>query len=141
MIIRAYHESRGDRRTEVLVPDTAHGTNPASAAAAGYSVVQVKSNARGTVDVDDLRRLAGPQTAALMLTNPNTCGLFEKDIVEIAGIVHDAGGRLYYDGANLNAILGTTRPGDMGFDVVHFNLHKTMTTPHGGGGPGTGPSA
>ena len=139
MIIRAYHESRGDRRTDVLVPDTAHGTNPASAAAAGYSVVQVKSNAQGTVDVEDLRRLAGPRTAALMLTNPNTCGLFEKDIVEIAGIVHGAGGRLYYDGANLNAILGTTRPGDMGFDVVHFNLHKTMTTPHGGGGPGTGP--
>jgi glycine dehydrogenase subunit 2 len=139
MIIRAYHESRGEHRTEVLVPDTAHGTNPASAAAAGYKVVQVKSNADGTVDVEDLRRLVGPQTAALMLTNPNTCGLFEKDIVEIAGIVHGAGGRLYYDGANLNAILGTTRPGDMGFDVVHFNLHKTMTTPHGGGGPGTGP--
>ncbi len=139
MMIRAYHESRGDHRTEVLVPDTAHGTNPASAAAAGYSVVQVKSNEQGTVDVDDLRRLVGPRTAALMLTNPNTCGLFEKDIVEIAGIVHAAGGRLYYDGANLNAILGTTRPGDMGFDVVHFNLHKTMTTPHGGGGPGTGP--
>jgi glycine dehydrogenase subunit 2 len=139
MILRAYHESKGERRTEVLVPDTAHGTNPASAAAAGYKVVQVRSNAQGTVDVEELRRLVGPQTAALMLTNPNTCGLFEKDIVEIASIVHDAGGRLYYDGANLNAILGTTRPGDMGFDVVHFNLHKTMTTPHGGGGPGTGP--
>jgi glycine dehydrogenase subunit 2 len=139
MIIRAYHEHHGHHRTEVLVPDTAHGTNPASAAAAGYQVVQVKSNATGTVDVEDLHRLAGPQTAALMLTNPNTLGLFERDIVAIAHIVHDAGGRLYYDGANLNAIMGTARPGDMGFDVVHLNLHKTMTTPHGGGGPGTGP--
>ena len=139
MIIRAYHESRGEHRTEVLVPDGAHGTNPASAVAAGYKVVQVRSNAEGRVDVEELRRLVGPQTAALMLTNPNTCGLFESEIGEIARIVHAAGGRLYYDGANLNAIVGTTRPGDMGFDVVHFNLHKTMTTPHGGGGPGTGP--
>jgi glycine dehydrogenase subunit 2 len=139
MIIRKYHESRGEQRTDVLVPDTAHGTNPASAVAAGYRVVQVRSNAEGTVDVEDLRRLAGPRTAALMLTNPNTCGLFEKDITQMAAIVHQAGGRLYYDGANLNAILGTARPGDMGFDAVHFNLHKTMTTPHGGGGPGAGP--
>ncbi len=139
MIIRAYHESRGEHRTEVLVPDSAHGTNPASAAAAGYKVVQVRSDERGRVDVEELRRLAGPQTAALMLTNPNTCGLFENEIVEIASIIHGVGGRLYYDGANLNAIMGATRPGDMGFDVVHFNLHKTMTTPHGGGGPGTGP--
>lgn len=139
MIIRAYHESKGEHRTEVLVPDTAHGTNPASAAAAGYKVVQVPSNARGRVDVEALRRLVGSRTAALMLTNPNTCGLFEDEIQEIARTVHSAGGRLYYDGANLNAIMGTSRPGDMGFDVVHFNLHKTMTTPHGGGGPGTGP--
>jgi glycine dehydrogenase subunit 2 len=139
MIIRAYHESRGEHRTEVLVPDSAHGTNPASAAAAGYRVVQVRSTTEGRVDVEDLRRLVGPQTAALMLTNPNTCGLFESQIVEIARIVHEVGGRLYYDGANLNAIMGVSRPGDMGFDVVHFNLHKTMTTPHGGGGPGTGP--
>ncbi len=139
MIIRKYHESKGEHRTEVLVPDTAHGTNPASAAAAGYKVVQVPSNERGRVDVEALRRLVGPQTAALMLTNPNTCGLFETEIQEIARTVHQAGGRLYYDGANLNAIMGATRPGDMGFDVVHFNLHKTMTTPHGGGGPGTGP--
>jgi glycine dehydrogenase subunit 2 len=139
MLIRAYHESRGEKRTEVVVPDTAHGTNPASAVAAGYKVVQVRSTPEGKVDVAELRRLVGPQTAALMLTNPNTCGLFETDIEAIAGIVHAVGGRLYYDGANLNAIMGTTRPGDMGFDVVHFNLHKTMTTPHGGGGPGTGP--
>jgi glycine dehydrogenase subunit 2 len=139
MLIRAYHESRGEHRTEVLVPDSAHGTNPASAAAAGYTVVQVRSNARERIDVEDLRHLVGPQTAALMLTNPNTCGLFENEIEEVARIVHAAGGRLYYDGANLNAIMGATRPGDMGFDVVHFNLHKTMTTPHGGGGPGTGP--
>jgi glycine dehydrogenase subunit 2 len=139
MIIRAYHESRGERRTEVLVPDSAHGTNPASAAAAGYKVVQVRSTAEGRVDVEDLRGKVGPRTAALMLTNPNTCGLFETQIVEIARIVHDVGGRLHYDGANLNAIMGVSRPGDMGFDVVHFNLHKTMTTPHGGGGPGTGP--
>jgi len=139
MIIRAYHESRGEHRTEVVVPDQAHGTNPASAVAAGYTVVQVPSNAAGRVDVEALRRAVGPQTAALMLTNPNTCGLFETEIAEIARIVHAAGGRLYYDGANLNAIMGTSRPGDMGFDVVHFNLHKTMTTPHGGGGPGTGP--
>ena len=140
-MIRAYHESRGegDQRREVIVPDSAHGTNPASAAAAGYATVEVKSNAQGRVDVADLRRLVGPRTAALMLTNPNTLGLFETDIAEIAAIVHAAGAQLYYDGANLNAIMGIARPGDMGFDVVHFNLHKTMTTPHGGGGPGTGP--
>ena len=140
-MIRAYHESRGEgaQRREVIVPDSAHGTNPASAAAAGYATVEVKSNAQGRVDVADLRRLVGPRTAALMLTNPNTLGLFERDIAEIAAIVHAAGAQLYYDGANLNAIMGIARPGDMGFDVVHFNLHKTMTTPHGGGGPGTGP--
>ena len=139
MIIRAYHESRGEHRTEVLVPEAAHGTNPASAVAAGYSVVQVRGTADGRVNLEELKQRVGPQTAALMLTNPNTCGLFETDIAEIARIVHAAGGRLYYDGANLNAIMGVSRPGDMGFDVVHFNLHKTMTTPHGGGGPGTGP--
>ncbi len=141
LMIKAYHESRGEgeQRREVIVPDSAHGTNPASAAAAGYRVVTVKSTPEGRVDVAELRRLVGPQTAALMLTNPNTCGLFETEIAEIAQIVHDAGAQLYYDGANLNAIMGIARPGDMGFDAVHFNLHKTMTTPHGGGGPGTGP--
>jgi len=141
MIARAYHASRGEAATrrQVLVPDGAHGTNPASAAAAGFEVVTIPSNAEGRVDLAALRAQVGPQTAALMLTNPNTCGLFERDIVEIAAIIHDVGGLLYYDGANLNAIMGTVRPGDMGFDIVHFNLHKTMTTPHGGGGPGTGP--
>lgn len=141
MMIRAYHAARGEgaTRSEVLVPDSAHGTNPASAVAAGFHVAQIPSRADGRVDLDVLRARVGSQTAALMLTNPNTCGLFERDIVEIAEIVHAAGGQLYYDGANLNAIIGTSRPGDMGFDVVHFNLHKTMTTPHGGGGPGTGP--
>lgn len=140
-MIKAYHELRGEGvlRRQVIVPDSAHGTNPASAAAVGYTVVTVKSTSDGLVDVEELRRLVGPQTAALMLTNPNTCGLFERNIVEIAQLVHDAGAQLYYDGANLNAIMGIARPGDMGFDVVHFNLHKTMTTPHGGGGPGTGP--
>jgi len=140
-MIRAYHESRGEgaRRRQVIVPDSAHGTNPASAAAAGYTIAEVKSTPEGRVDVEDLRRLVGLGTAALMLTNPNTLGLFERDIAEIAQMVHAAGAQLYYDGANLNAIMGLARPGDMGFDVVHFNLHKTMTTPHGGGGPGTGP--
>ncbi|EFM10422.1 Glycine cleavage system P-protein-like protein [Paenibacillus curdlanolyticus YK9] len=138
-MIRAYHESRGERRTQVLVPDSSHGTNPASAAAAGYTAVTLKSDARGLVDLDALRAAVGPDTAALMLTNPNTLGLFEEQIVEIADIVHQAGGLLYYDGANANAIMGIARPGDMGFDVVHLNLHKTMSTPHGGGGPGSGP--
>ena len=141
LMIKAYHRHNGEnaQRREVIVPDSAHGTNPASAAATGYSVVTVKSTPEGRVNVEDLRRLVGPQTAALMLTNPNTCGLFERDIAEIADVVHGSGAQLYYDGANLNAIMGIARPGDMGFDVVHFNLHKTMTTPHGGGGPGTGP--
>jgi len=139
MIIRAYHESRGEQRTKVLVPDSSHGTNPASAAAAGYTTVTIKSDARGLVDLDALRAAVGPDTAALMLTNPNTLGLFESHIEEIAAIVHQAGGLLYYDGANANAIMGIARPGDMGFDVVHLNLHKTMSTPHGGGGPGAGP--
>jgi glycine dehydrogenase subunit 2 len=123
----------------MLIPDAAHGTNPASAAMAGYKIVVIPSSDEGLVDLDALRAASGPKTAGLMLTNPNTIGVFEKDIEEIAGIVHDAGGLLYYDGANLNAIMGITRPGDMGFDVVHMNLHKTMSTPHGGGGPGAGP--
>ncbi|SDK55386.1 aminomethyl-transferring glycine dehydrogenase subunit GcvPB [Sediminibacillus albus] len=140
MMIRAFHEANGDRkRTKVIVPDSAHGTNPASATVAGFDAVTVKSNERGTVDLEDLKRVVGEDTAALMLTNPNTLGLFEENIVEMAAIVHEAGGKLYYDGANLNAIMGYARPGDMGFDVVHLNLHKTFTGPHGGGGPGSGP--
>ena len=140
MMIRAYHESRGDlQRTKVIVPDSAHGTNPASATVAGLETITVKSNEQGLVDLDDLRRVVGNDTAALMLTNPNTLGLFEEQILEMAGIVHEAGGKLYYDGANLNAVLSKARPGDMGFDVVHLNLHKTFTGPHGGGGPGSGP--
>jgi glycine dehydrogenase subunit 2 len=141
MMIRAYHEARNQKRTKVLVPDSAHGTNPATAALAGYEVVSIASNARGLVDVDDLKAHLGPDVAALMMTNPNTLGLFEEDILEIAGLVHETGALLYYDGANLNAIMGTVRPGDMGFDVMHLNLHKTMSTPHGGGGPGAGPVA
>ncbi|PTX54997.1 glycine dehydrogenase (decarboxylating) beta subunit [Melghirimyces profundicolus] len=140
MMIQAYHESRGETgRNKVIVPDSAHGTNPASATVAGFEAVTVKSNSEGLVSVEDLKQVVGEDTAALMLTNPNTLGLFEKDIKEIADIVHEAGGLLYYDGANANAILGKSRPGDMGFDVVHLNLHKTFTTPHGGGGPGSGP--
>ncbi|MDN4074721.1 aminomethyl-transferring glycine dehydrogenase subunit GcvPB [Fictibacillus terranigra] len=140
MMIRAYHEANGDRhRTKVIVPDSAHGTNPASATVAGFDSITVKSDERGLVDLDDLRRVVGEDTAALMLTNPNTLGLFEENILEMAAIVHEAGGKLYYDGANMNAIMGYTRPGDMGFDVVHLNLHKTFTGPHGGGGPGSGP--
>jgi glycine dehydrogenase subunit 2 len=140
MMIRAYHEANGDlKRTKVIVPDSAHGTNPASATVAGLETITVKSNENGLVDLDDLRRVIGEDTAALMLTNPNTLGLFEENIVEMAEIVHGAGGKLYYDGANLNAVLSKARPGDMGFDVVHLNLHKTFTGPHGGGGPGSGP--
>ncbi|HHW36960.1 MAG TPA: aminomethyl-transferring glycine dehydrogenase subunit GcvPB [Bacillales bacterium] len=140
MLIRAYHEANGDfGRTKVIVPDSAHGTNPASAAVAGFEAITVKSDENGLVDLEDLKQVVGADTAALMLTNPNTLGLFEKHIVEIAKIVHEAGGKVYYDGANLNAILGKARPGDMGFDVVHLNLHKTFTGPHGGGGPGSGP--
>lgn len=139
-LIRAFHEAKGDAgRTKVIVPDTAHGTNPASASVAGFETITVKSNEQGLVDLEDLKRVVGRDTAALMLTNPNTLGLFEKDIVQMADIVHEAGGKLYYDGANMNAILGKARPGDMGFDVVHLNLHKTFSTPHGGGGPGSGP--
>jgi glycine dehydrogenase subunit 2 len=140
MLIRAYHEANGDtKRTKVIVPDSAHGTNPASATVAGFETITVKSDENGLVDLDDLRNVVGEDTAALMLTNPNTLGLFEENILEMASIVHEAGGKLYYDGANLNAVLSKARPGDMGFDVVHLNLHKTFTGPHGGGGPGSGP--
>ncbi|GGE73844.1 aminomethyl-transferring glycine dehydrogenase subunit GcvPB [Priestia taiwanensis] len=140
MLIRAYHEANGDTgRTKVIVPDSAHGTNPASATVAGFETITVKSDENGLVDLEDLKRVVGSDTAALMLTNPNTLGLFEENILEMAAIIHDAGGKLYYDGANLNAVLNKARPGDMGFDVVHLNLHKTFTGPHGGGGPGSGP--
>ncbi len=139
MIVKAYHESRGDIRTKVIVPDSAHGTNPATANVSGFKIVQVKSDERGGVDLAALRAAMDEDVAALMLTNPNTLGLFDENIVEIAQIVHEKGGLLYYDGANANAIMGIARPGDMGFDVVHFNLHKTFATPHGGGGPGSGP--
>lgn len=140
MMIRAFHEANGDtQRTKVLVPDSAHGTNPASATVAGFDTVTVKSNDKGLVDLEDLKSKVGPDTAALMLTNPNTLGLFEEDILEMAAAVHGVGGKLYYDGANLNAVMSKARPGDMGFDAVHLNLHKTFTGPHGGGGPGSGP--
>ena len=140
MIIRAYHESRGDmKRTKVIVPDSAHGTNPASAAVCGLEMVEVKSTADGTVDIEHLRRLLDDTVAAMMMTNPNTLGLFEPGIPEIAEMVHKCGALMYYDGANLNPMLGACRPGDMGFDVMHINLHKTFSTPHGGGGPGSGP--
>jgi glycine dehydrogenase subunit 2 len=141
LLTRAFHEDRGEIRTKVLTPDTAHGTNPATVTMAGYEVVKVGTDAAGNVDLDDLRAKATPDVACLMLTNPSTLGLFEHGIEEIAGIVHDIGATLYYDGANLNAIMGICRPGDMGFDIVHFNLHKSFTQPHGGGGPGAGPIA
>lgn len=132
MIIRAYHEERGDTaRRKVIVPDSAHGTNPASAAVCGFEVVEVKSTPEGRVDVDDLKPLLGPDVAAMMMTNPNTLGLFEREIPEIARLVHDCGALMYYDGANLNPMLGICRPGDMGSDVMHVNLHKTFSTPHG----------
>ena len=140
MIIRQYHMSRGDlKRTKVIVPDSAHGTNPASAAVCGLEIVQVKSKENGLVDVEDLKPLLDDTIAGIMMTNPNTLGLFEKDIKEIAALVHDCGGLLYYDGANMNPLIGMVRPGDMGFDVLHLNLHKSFSTPHGGGGPGSGP--
>jgi glycine dehydrogenase subunit 2 len=139
MMIAAYHKSRGEKRDKVIVPDSAHGTNPASVTMAGLKAITIPSREDGSVDLDALRAVVGPDTAALMLTNPSTLGLFETNILEIAEIVHEAGGLLYYDGANANAILGYARPGDMGFDVVHLNLHKTFSTPHGGGGPGAGP--
>ncbi|MDJ0807743.1 MAG: aminomethyl-transferring glycine dehydrogenase subunit GcvPB [Gammaproteobacteria bacterium] len=139
-MIRAYHDARGDaQRTEILVPDAAHGTNPASAVMCGYAVREIPTGSDGDIDVDALKQVLGPQTAGIMLTNPSTVGVFERRIEEIAQLVHAAGGLLYYDGANLNAILGKVRPGDMGFDVIHMNLHKTFSTPHGGGGPGAGP--
>ncbi|MFQ6042877.1 MAG: aminomethyl-transferring glycine dehydrogenase subunit GcvPB [Candidatus Poribacteria bacterium] len=139
MIIHAYHESQGQKKERVLTPDSAHGTNPASAARCGYKVERVKSNENGEVDIDSLKAAISDDVAALMLTNPNTLGLFETQVIQMAEIVHEAGGLLYYDGANANAILGICRPGDMGFDAVHLNLHKTFSTPHGGGGPGAGP--
>lgn len=140
MIIRSYHNYRRDfARKKVIIPDSAHGTNPASAAVCGLEVVEVKSTPEGTVDVQDLKPLLGPDVAGMMMTNPNTLGIFEKDIPEIARLIHRCGGLMYYDGANLNPMLGVCRPGDMGFDVMHINLHKTFSTPHGGGGPGSGP--
>ncbi|MDE7406841.1 MAG: aminomethyl-transferring glycine dehydrogenase subunit GcvPB, partial [Muribaculaceae bacterium] len=140
MIMRAYHAQRGDdKRVKVIVPDSAHGTNPASAAVAGLKVVEVKSLADGTVDVEALKPLLDDTVAGMMMTNPNTLGIFESNIPEIADLVHKAGGLMYYDGANLNPMLGVARPGDMGFDIMHINLHKTFSTPHGGGGPGSGP--
>jgi glycine dehydrogenase subunit 2 len=141
LLTRAYHEDRGEQRTKVLTPDTAHGTNPATVTMAGYEVVKVGTDEHGNVDIEDLRAKADTDVACLMLTNPSTLGLFEPQIEEIARIVHDVGATLYYDGANLNAIMGICRPGDMGFDIVHFNLHKSFTQPHGGGGPGAGPIA
>ena len=140
LLMKAYHTSKGNTyKTKILVPDSAHGTNPASAAMAGYTVVSIPSGDDGCVDIEKLKEAAGDDIAGLMLTNPNTVGLFDKNIREITQIVHDCGGLCYYDGANLNAVMGIVRPGDMGFDIVHLNLHKTFSTPHGGGGPGAGP--
>lgn len=140
MVMRQYHKLRGDdKRTKVIVPDTAHGTNPASAMVAGLHVVEVKSRPNGSIDIEDLKPLLDDTVAGIMMTNPNTLGMFETEIMEIAKLVHEAGGLLYYDGANLNPMLGKVRPGDMGFDIMHINLHKTFSTPHGGGGPGSGP--
>jgi glycine dehydrogenase subunit 2 len=141
LLTRAYHEARGETRHKVLTPDTAHGTNPATVTMAGFEVVKIATNPDGGVDLDDLRAMADTDVACLMLTNPNTLGLFDANIQEIARIVHEVGATLYYDGANLNAVMGLSRPGDMGFDIVHFNLHKSFTQPHGGGGPGSGPIA
>ena len=141
LLTRAYHEARGEHRHKVLTPDTAHGTNPATVTMAGYEVVKVGTNSDGGVDIDDLRAKADSDVACLMLTNPNTLGIFDPNIEEIAAIVHEVGATLYYDGANLNAVMGKSRPGDMGFDIVHYTLHKSFTQPHGGGGPGSGPIA
>jgi glycine dehydrogenase subunit 2 len=141
LLTRAYHADRGEQRSKVLTPDTAHGTNPATVTMAGFEVIKVATNERGGVDIDDLREKASDEVACLMLTNPNTLGLFDENIAEIAAVVHENGGTLYYDGANLNAIMGHSRPGDMGFDIVHVNLHKSFSQPHGGGGPGGGPIA
>lgn len=140
LVIKAYHDSRNDtKRKKILIPDSAHGTNPASAAVVGFNIVEVKSNSNGIVDLESLKECLSDEVAGLMLTNPNTLGLFEKEMYEIAKLVHEAGGLIYYDGANMNAIMSKVRPGDMGFDVIHYNLHKTFSTPHGGGGPGSGP--
>ncbi|KOR24936.1 aminomethyl-transferring glycine dehydrogenase subunit GcvPB [Clostridium sp. FAM 1755] len=140
LIIKAYHKKRGDtKRTKIIVPDSAHGTNPASASVAGFDIVEIKSGEDGRVSIEELKKVLNDEIAGLMLTNPSTLGLFEKDIKLISELVHEAGGLLYYDGANLNAIMGIARPGDMGFDVCHLNMHKTFSTPHGGGGPGSGP--
>ncbi|MFA5523603.1 MAG: aminomethyl-transferring glycine dehydrogenase subunit GcvPB [Tissierellales bacterium] len=140
LVIKAYHASRGDsKRTKIIVPDSAHGTNPSSAQVAGFDILEIKSDKYGAVDIESLKAVLNDEIAGLMLTNPSTLGLFEKNIKEISDLVHEAGGLLYYDGANMNAIMGITRPGDMGFDVMHYNLHKTFSTPHGGGGPGSGP--
>ena len=140
MIIKKYHEERKDtKRTKIIVPDSAHGTNPASATAVGYDIIEIKSRKDGSIDLDELKDALSDEVAGLMLTNPSTLGLFERNICQISKLVHEAGGLVYYDGANLNAIMGKTRPGDMGFDIVHLNLHKTFSTPHGGGGPGAGP--
>jgi glycine dehydrogenase subunit 2 len=140
MIMKKYHETRGDlKRTKVIIPDSAHGTNPASATVAGFDTIEIKSNPDGTVNIAALKEALSDEVAGIMLTNPNTLGIFEKDILQIQKLIHDAGGLLYYDGANLNAIMGEVRPGDMGFDIIHLNLHKTFSTPHGGGGPGSGP--
>ncbi|MCW6084405.1 MULTISPECIES: aminomethyl-transferring glycine dehydrogenase subunit GcvPB [Clostridium] len=140
LIIKAYHEKRGDtKRTKIIVPDSAHGTNPASSSVAGFDIVEIKSGEDGRVSIEELKKVLNDEIAGLMLTNPSTVGLFEKDIKLISELVHEAGGLLYYDGANLNAIMGIARPGDMGFDVCHLNMHKTFSTPHGGGGPGSGP--
>lgn len=140
LLMKAYHEHRKDnKRTKIIVPDSAHGTNPASATMAGYTVISIPSKSDGSVNIERLKEVVGDDTAGLMLTNPNTVGMFEMDIIEITKIIHDAGGLVYYDGANLNAIMGIVRPGDMGFDVIHLNLHKSFSTPHGGGGPGSGP--
>ena len=141
LIVKAYHDSMGEERTEVIVPDSAHGTNPASAAMAGFDVIEIPSSPEGRVDLKALEAAVSNRTAALMLTNPNTLGIFEQDILKIAETVHGVGGLLYYDGANLNAVMGRTNPGIMDFDIMHFNLHKTFATPHGGGGPGAGPVA
>jgi glycine dehydrogenase subunit 2 len=141
LLTRAYHADRGETRTKVLAPDTSHGTNPASVTMAGYEVVKVATDERGGVEMDDLRGKIDDDVACLMLTNPNTLGLFDENIAEIAALIHEAGGTLYYDGANLNAVMGHSRPGDMGFDIVHVNLHKSFSQPHGGGGPGSGPIA
>ena len=139
ILIKKYFEKRGEHRTKVIVPDSAHGTNPASAKMAGFDIIQVKSNEKGQVDVEDLKSLLNEEVAAIMMTNPNTVGIFEEQVLEISKLMHENGSLLYYDGANLNAVMGYSNPAIMGFDVCHINLHKTFSTPHGGGGPGAGP--